>query len=216
MLLGRSFEDILLSIPGILIALVFNGFAQAYMADKLGDRTPRLNGKLSISPKEHVDPIGFIFFAIVGFGWSKPVDINRNNFKNIRIDDSLVTASGFIGNLLMSVLFAILIKLTNISNLIEILGSNIGNNLDTILRYVIWYNAIFFVLGILPIPPFSGSRILENLTDIDRFEFYATLKRYGFIVFMILAITPILSMIITPPTIFIYQSILKIFNIPII
>jgi Zn-dependent protease len=203
----------LMSIPGILIALVISGFAQSYMADRLGDRTPRYEGKLTLNPKEHVDPIGFIIFVLIGFGWSKPVNINRRNFKNMRIDDSLVSAAGFIGNLLMAVLFAIVIKILIIFNVFNSLGDNIGFNLKQILIYGIQFNVVFFVLGILPIPPFPGSRILENLTDIERFELYANIKRYSFIIFMLLVVTNILSKIITPPIIYIYFTILQVFNI---
>ncbi|HEY9062453.1 MAG TPA: site-2 protease family protein [Pseudobacteroides sp.] len=209
----RTVQQMIMSIPGILIALVTSGFAQAYMADKLGDRTPRYEGRLTINPKAHVDPIGFIIFVLIGFGWSKPVNINPRNFKNMRIDDSLVSAAGFIGNLLMAVLFALIIKVFLIFNVFNALGNNVGLNLIQILDYGIQYNVVFFILGILPIPPFPGSRILENLTDIERFEIYANIKRYSFIIFMLLVVTNILGKIISPPIVYIYSTILQIFNI---
>jgi len=218
-MLGRSVQEILMSIPGILIAMVISGFAQAYIADKLGDTTPRYQGKLSLNPKEHIDPFGFLIFVLVGFGWSKPVDINPRNFKNIRVDTALVSAAGFAANILMAVLFAIIIKILILANVFVILGDNVGGNLLKILNYCIRYNLIFFVLGILPIPPFPGSRILESLTNIERYEIYANLKRYSLFVFLILYATNILStnilsIIITYPYYYIYLFILRIFGLP--
>ncbi|KNY25053.1 site-2 protease family protein [Pseudobacteroides cellulosolvens] len=210
---GRTVQEMIMSIPGILIALVISGFAQAYMADKLGDKTPRYQGKLSLNPKEHIDPLGFLIFVVIGFGWSKPVNINRRNFKNIRIDDSLVSAAGFIGNLLMAILFAIIMKIMLVLKIDILLGTVIGGNLLQILLFGIYFNVVFFVLGILPIPPFPGSRILENLTNIEKYEFYTILQRYSFIVFLFLVATNILSRIISPPIIYIYRTILSIFYI---
>jgi len=212
-MLGRSVQEIIMSIPGILIAMVISGFAQAYIADKLGDRTPRYQGKLSLNPKEHIDPFGFLIFVLVGFGWSKSVEINPRNFKNTRIDTALVSAAGFAANILMAVLFAIIIKILMISNVFDLLGDNVGTNLYIILHYCIKFNLIFFVLGILPIPPFPGSRILESLTNIERYEIYANLKRYSFFIFMLLYVTNILSIIITLPYSYLYLIILKIFNL---
>ncbi len=206
---ARTVQEMIISIPGILIAMVFSGFAQAYMADKLGDKTPRYEGKLTLNPKEHIDPLGFIFFILVRFGWSKPVNINRRNFKNIRIDDSLVSASGFVGNLILAVLFALILKILIILNVFSALGTVIGSNLVGILNECIHFNVVFFVLGIIPIPPFPASRILENLTDIERYELYANLKRYSFVIFMILIATNILPRIITPPINYIESIILK-------
>lgn len=210
---GRTVQEMIMSIPGILIALVISGYAQAYMADKLGDRTPMYEGKLSLNPKEHVDPLGFLIFVVIGFGWSKPVNINRRNFKNIRIDDSLVSAAGFIGNLLMAVLFAVLMKIMLVLKVDSLLGAVIGSNLLQILLFGVYFNVVFFVLGILPIPPFPGSRILENLTNIEKYELYVNLQRYSFIIFLFLVATNILSKIISPPIIYIYSTILSIFNI---
>ena len=71
---------LLLTIPGVLIALTFHEFAHAYAADKLGDKTPRIQGRLNLNPLSHIDPFGFVFLIVAGFGWGKPVQIDSRNF----------------------------------------------------------------------------------------------------------------------------------------
>ena len=73
---------LLLTLPAVIIAITFHEFAHAYAADKLGDYTPRSQGRLNLNPASHIDPIGFILLLLAGFGWGKPVQINPRNFDN--------------------------------------------------------------------------------------------------------------------------------------
>ena len=75
-----AFLALILSIPAILIAITFHEFAHAWMADKLGDDTPRRQGRLTLNPFAHIDPVGAVLLITAGFGWGKPVQINPNNF----------------------------------------------------------------------------------------------------------------------------------------
>ena len=77
-----SILSTLLTLPGVIIAITFHEFAHAYAADKLGDYTPRSQGRLNLNPTSHIDPIGFILLLVAGFGWGKPVQINPRNFDN--------------------------------------------------------------------------------------------------------------------------------------
>ena len=86
-ILGLLFE-----IPAVLIALTFHEFAHAYVADKLGDNTPRAQGRLNLNPLSHIDWFGLIMLVVAGFGWGKPVEINRRNFSNEKVSSSAAEA----------------------------------------------------------------------------------------------------------------------------
>ena len=73
---GRSIENIILAVPGVIVAMTFHEFAHAWVATKLGDDTPRMQGRLNLNPMSHIDPIGLISLALLGFGWGRPVQIN--------------------------------------------------------------------------------------------------------------------------------------------
>ena len=94
-------EDMIFSLPGVIIAISFHEFAHAWTADKLGDTTPRAQGRLTLDPKAHLDPKGFILLLFCGVGWGKPVEINPNNFtsnKSRQTCEALVSIAGPIMN----------------------------------------------------------------------------------------------------------------------
>ena len=93
--------EIIFTIPAILIAFTVQGYAKAKMADKLGDKTPRFQGRLSLNPIDHIDPMGFLMIIICGFGWTKPLDTNPNAYKRGQKDAIKVTVAGPLANLLV-------------------------------------------------------------------------------------------------------------------
>ena len=95
---------LLLSLPGILLALCAHESAHAYIADRCGDPTARLMGRISLNPLRHIDPIGFACMFLVGFGWAKPVPVNPNNLRNGRRDDLKVSLAGIVTNLILCLL----------------------------------------------------------------------------------------------------------------
>ena len=102
---------LLMSLPAVLIAITFHEFAHAYAADKLGDETPRQQGRLNLIPLSHIDPIGFILLIFAGFGWGKPVQINPRNFNRdmpMKKAEAIVAAAGPIMNFILAILFTII------------------------------------------------------------------------------------------------------------
>ena len=98
-----SIYEKLIIIPAIIIAFTFHEYAHAKVADKLGDKTPRFQGRLTLNPAKHIDPIGFILVLIMGFGWAKPVETNPSMFKDYYKDDLKVSLAGPMMNLLLSI-----------------------------------------------------------------------------------------------------------------
>jgi len=146
-------------IPAILIAFTFHEYAHAFMADRLGDKTPRFQGRLTLNPIVHIDPIGFILILLVGFGWAKPVQTNPSAYKNYYKDDLKVSAAGPIANLIIGLVFAILIVLfEKFSPLQGQLYKIIGN----ILYITGDLNCLLFFLNLVPIPGFDGYHIVRD------------------------------------------------------
>ena len=96
-----DFTQILLGIPGLIIAMTFHEYAHARAAVALGDFTPRLMGRLTLDPRAHIDPVGLIMLFLVRFGWAKPVMVNPSNFRQPKRDDILVSVAGPAMNLLL-------------------------------------------------------------------------------------------------------------------
>lgn len=104
----------IMMIPGILLGFVFHEYAHAIMADRLGDPTPRQQGRITLDPRAHIDWIGFFMIILVGFGWAKPVMTNTRYYKKPRRDDILVSIAGPFMNLIIAIVFLLLIKLIDI------------------------------------------------------------------------------------------------------
>ncbi len=187
--------DKLLILPGILIGLSVHEFAHAFVAYKLGDDSQRFQGRLTLDPTKHIDPIGFLFLLLVGFGWAKPVMVNSRNFKKPRRDDSLVSLAGPLMNLITAVLFTVILGIViffvkNSNQVIEIV--------ITILTGIIQINLVLMVFNLIPIPPLDGHHILGNIVGAPLWNFYykyADMLRVGLMLLIIVGGT---SIIISP------------------
>ncbi len=178
----------ILMIPAILLAFTFHEYAHAITADRLGDKTPRFQGRLTLNPIAHIDPIGFILILVMGFGWAKPVQTNPSAYKNYYKDDLKVSVAGPIANLILGFVFSILTVLflkysptqgsiySIIMNILQIAGS---------------INCMLFFLNLVPVPGFDGFHIVRDLFPKFFYELSDTINRYQFLIFMVL-ILPIL------------------------
>jgi len=109
-MLGLSLPDILRIVPAILIGLTVHELAHAFIALRLGDDTAKQLGRVTLNPLKHIDPMGFIMLLVAGFGWAKPVLIDRKKLKNPARDDVLVALSGPTANLLLAVVLVLLLR----------------------------------------------------------------------------------------------------------
>ena len=190
--IGGFLMNLLVGLPGIVIAMVIHEYSHARVADALGDFTPRMQGRLTLNPAAHVDPIGLLMLFLVHFGWAKPVQINPTNFSNPRRDDILVSLAGPASNLITS--FVALIILV----LLAKLDFPLSEGLLVVFNLIIVYNINFAIFNMLPIPPLDGSHILRNLLPYEMARVYAQLERYSFIFLIIILMTPVLSYVFVP------------------
>ena len=113
---GMNLATLVYSLPGVIIAMTFHEFAHAWMATKLGDDTPRLQGRLNLNPLSHTDPVGLLCLILVGFGWGKPVEINSRNFDrkySLTKAEALVSIAGPLMNFLLAIIFMISLFVMN-------------------------------------------------------------------------------------------------------
>jgi len=203
-------RETLLILPGILMGFSFHEYAHAQVAVWLGDDTPKNQGRLSISPLVHIDPMGFLLLLIARFGWAKPVQINPRNFKNPKRDDILVSLAGPAMNILLAIFFVMIIKGVTF---IPVSQANVGilSTLIEVLQYAVWINIALCVFNLLPIPPLDGSHVFFGIFNLKRKEIYYQLQSNGRIILLILIITNVIDKVIGIPSQFIYGKILSIF-----
>ncbi len=205
--LGGFLMNLIAGLPGIVIAMTVHEYSHARVAYALGDFTPRLQGRLTLNPAAHVDPIGLLMLFIVHFGWAKPVQINPLNFNNPRRDDILVSLAGPASNLIVS--FVALIVLVMLAKL----DFPLSEGVLVVFNLIIIYNINFAIFNMLPIPPLDGSHILRNLLPYNLARAYEQLERYSFIFLIIIIATPVLSYVFVPLQRFIFGIFQSIVNI---
>jgi len=212
-MLNWSIIDILIGIPGIVIGLALHEFAHAFVADRLGDPTPRYQGRLTLSPLPHIDPIGFIMILLLGFGWAKPVQINTSYFKNPRRDEILVSLAGPVTNLIIAIFFAIITRVLFASTLFITMNVRTLSILYSMFDYAIWINIILFLFNLMPLPPLDGFHVLSNIIPFRYSRFIYMLQKYSTIILILFIVTNISSYLIGRPARFIYMTISRIFGI---
>jgi len=189
-------------LPGIIMGLTFHEYAHARVADMLGDKTARSQGRLTINPLPHLDPLGTILLFIAGFGWAKPVPVNPYNLKgDKKLGMLLISLAGPATNVVLVFLGFILGTLFFGRDFFLIPSNSIYL---LMIKQGIWINAILAALNILPVPPLDGSKILAGLLPnriggyIYQFETYGSLILLGLILFGFLGriIVPIAYFII--------------------
>lgn len=201
----------ILIIPAILIGFTFHEYAHAIVADKLGDKTPKFQGRLTLNPFVHIDMIGFIMILAVGFGWAKPVQINPSAFKNRYKDDLKVSIAGPIANLIVAFLGAIFMVLLSKYGLTALSAvPGIYSIFSMIISYIISINCMLFVFNLIPIPGLDGFHILRDLFPKYYYKISDTVYRYQMIILLVIIVTPIASYIVGIPSGLLYNLFMSI------
>lgn len=190
--------SILLSLPGIFIGFAFHEFAHAFAADRLGDSTPRSQGRLTLDPLPHIDIMGLILIIIAGFGWAKPVQVNPRNFKNPKRDDIIVSLAGPMMNFAIALLFVVLLKLLVITGVFYFINTTITSGIEALIYQTVWINLILFVFNLLPIYPLDGYHVLSHFVPYSNREKLYRLRYFSRFILLIILITPVASYVILP------------------
>lgn len=158
----------------VIFAITVHEFAHSFAAYKLGDKTPKLHGRLTLNPLAHFDYVGLFCFLFFGFGWAKPVPINTYNFKNIKRDTFIVSLSGIGTNLLFAFFFCPLFLLfASISHL-----SVVWLIFEYLFLYIFYANLLFMIFNLLPIYPLDGFNALASLLKYTN-PYVNFMRKYG-------------------------------------
>ena len=181
----------------LLSSLCVHEWAHAKAADKLGDPLPRKQGRVTLDPRSHIDPIGSLLlpaimifvspgFAI--FGWGKPVQVSLPNEKTRKRDDILITLAGPFSNLAIAFVAVLFFSIWG-------LFSPISPSFLSILLIIVNLNCLLFLFNLIPIPPLDGSHLLKNSVNMSPAVYY-NLSKYGFIILLLLINLPLFNNVI--------------------
>jgi len=192
----------LFMIPGVLIAITFHEFAHAWTAYKLGDETPRMQGRLNLNPMSHIDPLGIVFLIVAGFGWGKPVQINSKNFDgkySISKAEAIVSAAGPIMNFILAFIFMVILYVVfYATDIASGLNSNIYTTLYGITYSTIAINIGLGVFNLIPVPPLDGSKILMHFLPFRAKQWFYGKEYMFYLIFILLLITGLSNVILEP------------------
>lgn len=189
---------ILLSIPGVIIAMTFHEYAHALAAYKLGDDTPKIQGRLNLNPISHIDPIGIVLLLVAGFGWGKPVQIDSRNFDgkySISKAEAIVAAAGPIMNFVLAFIFAIIYYIISAIMGVYVFEASIWS---VVLYSIIMINIGLGVFNLIPLPPLDGSKILMHFLNYNAKQWFYRNERIFYFAFILLWVTGLLSSLLAP------------------
>lgn len=186
-----------------LMAIMLHEVAHGYIAERFGDPTARLLGRINLNPLKHIDPIGAIAVFIIGFGWARPVPVNPKNFRRPHRDMIWVALAGPVANMLIALISALLLRGMGLLD-----GTSVGETagylafsqpFEMMLGFSLYINTLLGVFNLIPIPPLDGGRILIGVLPRSQAALVSRLEPFGFVVLMALIfLTDVWSVVLAP------------------
>ena len=196
-----SIESTLILLVLLIISLSVHEAAHAWTADRLGDPTARMLGRLTLNPLAHIDWIGTVLFPLIAIysgvpllGWAKPVPVNGHNLRHPRRDFAVVAAAGPISNLVQALLASILLMILPGGDTVGGGGMTLA---DFTLRFM-FLNVMLAVFNMIPVPPLDGGNVLAGILPEGAAQLIDALRPYGFLILYALLLTGILEQVVSP------------------
>jgi Zn-dependent protease len=181
-------------LPGIVAGITVHEFAHAFAAYKLGDNTPKEQGRVTLNPLAHIDPVGLIALVFLHFGWGKPVQVNPFAFrKNARLCNIVTDLAGVATNFVVAFLFGGLFIFLARS------GFSVYSAGMMILNYAISMNLVLMIFNLIPIPPLDGFGVVTEIFNLRGKSWYGAVYSYGNIILLLIIVTGATSFILGPP-----------------
>ena len=201
-----DFAHIFISFIVLLFSLTVHEMAHAWTADRLGDPTARMLGRVSLNPIVHADPIGTILFPLIAMvsnapliGWAKPVPVNPRNLGHPRRDYVFVAAAGPVSNLLMALAAAMVLRLVTITP-VTLGEPNVSAPLASLLGQLLRLNVLLAIFNMIPIPPLDGGNVLSGLLPYRLESSFNKIRPYGFLLLYALIISGGFNYLVVSPT----------------
>ncbi len=191
----------------VLFAITLHEVAHGWVANKLGDSTAKMLGRLTINPLKHIDPVGTVALPLgmllvsmltmgqpFAFGWAKPIPVNTRNLHNPRRDMAIVAVAGPLSNFFMALFWVLMMPVF----MAVIPDDNIADGFVTMAQIGLVFNLVLLVLNLLPIPPLDGGRVLAGLVPRNIADVLDKIEPYGFPILLVLLFLGVLDRIIGP------------------
>jgi len=205
-------------LPGIIIGMACHEFAHAFSSDRLGDPTPRAQGRVTLNPLAHIDPVGLIMLLFIHFGWGRPVQIDPRYYRHRRRDELIVALSGVLMNLFLAFVFAGILKLLDLFVLPNI-GLAMASIIWQIFFYIIYMNLVLMIFNLLPIPPLDGFNVITQIFNLQRTRFFWRIYDKGSLILLAIILIGsllnfnIFGFIVSRPAISIVEGLLSLFQL---
>ena len=192
---------LVLSIPAVLLAITVHEFGHAYAAYKLGDDTPLRQGRLSLNPLDHIDPLGLAMLLFAHIGWGKPVQVDPRNYnRNISVEkaDAIVSFAGPLMNFITAIIFALIYCALYKFAGVAFLTSTVGSIIMAMVASVITMDIGLGVFNLIPLPPLDGSKIILPILPQNAKYWLMDHEQIFYFIFIIIWLTGIAGQLISP------------------
>ena len=197
---------------GLPTSITFHEYAHAFAADKLGDDTPRQQGRLTLNPLKHIEPVGFFLLLFAGFGWGRPVEINTNRF-NKNMDKSkgeaIVSFAGPLMNIILAIVSAFILGVILKFNLLAKLQMQYAEIVIIFMMQLLYINLGLGIFNLIPLPPLDGSKILRHFLPYNAKVWFDNNQYIFYIAFIVIWVLGLASYIVSPAISFLGKWILE-------
>ena len=207
-----SLQDLAFTIPAVLIAIVLHEWAHGFISYKLGDPNPKYDGRLSLNPLKHLDPMGTLCLLLFRFGWAKPVQVNPNYYKDKKMGMVLTALAGPVMNFIIAFI-TLFIMMAILKFKPDFFYNSILSYLFVVLDYTAIMSIGLGVFNLLPIPPLDGSKVLLSFLPEKMYFGYMKYERYGMLILLVLLGFGLFSTVLSPISVKIYYGLLNVINI---
>lgn len=186
--IGASF------ILGLVIGITIHEASHAFVAYRLGDPTAKLEGRMTLDPRSHLDPVGTMALLFLGFGWGKPTPFDPFNLRNVKRDSALISVAGAASNFVLAVLLSL-------PYLTLYYTQNVSGPLAQAYSYlapIIWLNVILGVFNLIPVHPLDGFKVLAGLLPRTWYQDFIQMEKFGIFILLILLFTGVIGRVLLP------------------
>jgi len=191
---ARFVQQLLLLIPAFLIAVTVHELAHGLVADRLGDPTARLQGRLTLNPLPHIDPLGAIAFLLAGFGWAKPVPVNSYNLRHPRRDMAWIAAAGPVSNFVVAFVGLVALVLSQRMLAPAFVAEPLGGILFAVFRF----NLALGIFNLIPLPPLDGGHFLPYFLPRASWTTLHRLEQYGPLLLLLVVMSGATRFVVRP------------------